>query len=236
MYTFNWDDIIDLARLYADERQAGYITSTELDRLANAKARILHARGIDRGATAHRRLYSWAATSGVAAWSDSVVCGETSMLRLDALGIVWTATEVEPIRRITNGNEAAALKRSTWGRFTPKGYLDNGREITFIPTPNANASITSWYWKPWYALTYSGTSSATCVEPEAFDEALALDCAVSIRRMSDQETGGMERSLAAALQRFDIDAGSRSHAEPERMHDDGPEGSTWASDLYLPRA
>jgi hypothetical protein len=235
VYTYQWDDIITLARTYADERQTGFLTATELDRIANAKARVLHARAIDRGCAQHKRTYSWTATSGVSAWSDTVVCG-TSMIRLEALQVVWTTTDVETLRRISTPAEDADIRRCTWGQHTPKGYVDNGSEVQLVPTPNANASMRTWFWVPWVSKTYSGTSSQTCVEPEAFDECLALELAITIRRMSDQDTVGLERSLADSLRRFDMDASMRSNAEPERIHDDAPEGQNWSSDLYLPRA
>jgi hypothetical protein len=236
VYAFNWDDIVDLARTYADERVVGYLSATELDRILNTLGRKLWDRSLSRGNEYPRRESTGTLTVSAATYSLATLAGSSSPVRVQRIILRWSSTDHEDLEQLED-RERSRYAVGTWGRYTPKGYLLNGAAtdgITVMPTPNAATPYTIIWFAPWTARTYGATNTVTA--PAGFDDVLALQGAIAMRQMQDMETGGLERRLADALAEFDRTAGERLNDSPHRVVDISPDGADWALETYLPRA
>lgn len=236
MYALDWDDIVNLTRTYADERVIGYVTVVELDRILNALGRKLWDRALNRGNESPRRESTGTFTVSAATYSLATLAGSSSPVRVQRIILRWSSTDQEELEPLED-RERSRYAGTTWGRYTPKGYLLNGAAtdgITVIPTPNAATPYTLIWFAPWTTRTYGQTHTVTA--PAGFDEVLALQGAIALRQMQNDESVGLERRLADALTEFDRIAGERLNDAPHRVVDISPEGEGWELETYLPRA
>ncbi len=178
------DDLRDLCRLYADQRQSTFITDTELDSLINLKLGELYDMLVAaRGHEHYQTDDTVSIVSGTAAYALP-----EDFYQLLAVTLEWDSTDVEPVDALNSYQDiwAHSSYQYGWNRWTCKSYRIQGANIVFYPTPQAAVTARLYYVPVFEDLV---ADSDTFDSVNGWHKMVALGVASEMREIEEESTG-----------------------------------------------
>lgn len=152
----NLQALVDLARLYSDQRPGGanaFIPDTgsgSVVTLINLACQEFYDLLVSSGG--HEYFVKDATINIVA--GTSIYALPTDFYQLQTVHIPWNAQDWEYIAAFEQAERMRLVNFTTWGRRTPKGYRIRGAQtvaadaeasIEFLPTPSLATTVTARY-------------------------------------------------------------------------------------------
>lgn len=223
MYSYTASSILGLAKIYACGGSSEPVyPSADADWYSIISSQYrsqVYPRMLRKGGESW--VYKKASTSILSGTATYVLSATTTIadgdfLRMRALSLNWTTNDAEPVHQLEE-RQRARMAGVTWGRDGTKGYYLRGDTLEFVPTPTQAVTATIVYVPK---ATVLDNSTDTIYGPEGLDEVLALETAVRVRDLQNEDSRALQMSLARAYEAFDEACQARQNDDPtHRMVD-----------------
>lgn len=225
MASYTTTQLIDLARLYADERPGGsaaFITDAETLGLINAAAEELYSELLDN--YSGHGWFEKATVFDTADGSDLYDLPSDHLQTVQLL-IVWNndQEQSEELHAFEWGH-VTGLHRGTWCRAGAKGFRISRTEyLQILPTPTTVEHVSHIY-IPVFTPVAAGESIDLVVP--GWQRWVALQAAVAMRDLQDLDAARLAANADRALARMLSLMQNRTRREPDVLVDADPEGDT----------
>ncbi len=224
--TVTGQQIIDLARLYADERPAGsgaFISTTDDLLLVNTAVQSLHDLLLSLGGEDY--FAADASLSTVA--GTATITLPSTFYRLVSLHIQWATNRREELTELTaEGDRYLLTDLNGWGEGTRKAFRIVANNLELYPTPTSVQTLLMRYVP---VATVLAALSDSTPSINGWHKLCALQIAAEMRTVRGQANGMLQQAYAKELERIETIAAERTQNEPARIRDVFPESriNTW---------
>jgi hypothetical protein len=221
--TVTGQQIIDLARLYADERPAGstaFISTTDDLLLVNTEIAALWDLLLSLGGEDYFAVDD--VTQSTVAGTATVAL-PSAFYQLVSVHIRWASDRNEEVNRLTADGDRYLLRDAgTWGEGSQKAYRLKGDTIDFSPVPTSAKVVVVRYLPRATLLTALSESTPSV---NGWHELCAWRIAAKMRAIRGQPNSMCLQFAADALERIETIAAERALNEPARIRDVMPDQS-----------
>jgi hypothetical protein len=224
--TVTGQQIIDLARLYADERPAGanaFISTTDDLLLVNTAIQSMHDLLLSLGG----EDYFAVDASLVTVPSTATVTLPATFYRLISLHVNWGTNRNEEIHELPGeGDRYLLTDFNGWGEGTRKAFRIVANTLELYPTPTTAQTLIMRYVP---VATELASLADTTPSINGWHKLCALQIAAEMRMVRGQPNGMLQQAYARELERIETIAAERTQNEPARVRDVYPESglNTW---------
>ncbi len=240
METVTLAELRAAARLYADERQAGYVTdaSNSIDVFINNAARTI--RRLVLSYPGGRSFWSLRETFAlVGAQAAYRIDGTNSTngtdYQVESLGEVtldWGSNQPERVDPMPDA-EWERINSGAWGQNATKCYRQAatytgtvwGQTIVFAPTPTAAVTASVEY-IPSFTKLVNSTDAIT--GPEGIGEAISLMTAIQLKGMQNEQAQYLQTQLQGVQEMMRTSIMNRQANFGPRVMDAHPDDRLWA--------
>lgn len=219
--TVTGQQIIDLARLYADERPAGasaFISTADDLLLVNTAVQALHDLLLSLGGEDYFADNALGLTT--TAGSPTVTL-PTDFYRLVSLHVRWATDRNEELHELAaEGDRFLLSDLNGWGEGTRKAFRIVANSLELYPTPTTVQTLVMRYVPTATELTSLADTTPTI---NGWHKLCALQIAAEMRMVRGQANGMLQQAYARELERIETIAAERTQNEPARVRDVFPE-------------
>lgn len=218
--TVTGQQIIDLARLYADERPAGasaFISTADDLLLVNTAIQALHDLLLSLGGEDYFAVDASLATVP----NTATVTLPSTFYRLVSLHVQWATTRREELHELPGeGDRYLLTDFNGWGEGTRKAFRIVANNIEIYPTPTTAQTLICRHVP---VATVLAALSDSTPSINGWHKLCALQIAAEMRMVRGQANGMLQQAYARELERIETIAAERTQNEPARVRDVFPE-------------
>lgn len=185
--------LIDDARLYADQRTSTFLTDTEVSRLVNLQIGELYDLLVE--ARGHE-FYATSDTIAIAAGTAAYNLPD-DFYQLLALNLEWVDDDHEPVDPLNHQGDIWRYADIEWQRWSAKGYRLRGSQIDIYPTPSS-AVTARLHYVPVFTDLPIVVGEATTFEGEfdgvnGWEKLVVLGVAIEMLEIEEKGSGATLR-------------------------------------------